>query len=251
MQNYQAIIADADGTLADTREPISAEMARVIAQLLHDGYIFAVISGATYTRLVQRIPNQLPADTPLDNLYLLPASGSLMYAYQHGDWQEIYSYTLSAEEKSQIHQAFDQVLAQNLVDIPPEQWGEQLEDRQASFAFSALGQEAPREEKDQWDVDAAKRRTLITALQPLLPNFDLLIGGSTTIDINKSIHGKDFGVSQFLAHCSISPSRVLFIGDQLDPGGNDHPVTVHEIDIYHTNSIQDTYHKLQSVLTST
>jgi HAD superfamily hydrolase (TIGR01484 family) len=248
MQNYQAIIADADGTLADTREAISTEMAQVIAQLLRDGYTFAVISGATFTRLVERIPNQLPAHTPLDNLYLLPASGSLMYAHQDSEWQAVYTHLLSEEDKAQIRQAFDTVLSQSLVDIPSQQWGEQLEDREASFAFSALGQNAPRSEKDKWDPHESKRRTLIAALQPLLPEYHLLIGGSTTIDINKESHGKDFGVGEFLSHTSLTPEDVYFIGDQLSPGGNDYPATTLNIDSYHTQGPADTLHTLQSFL---
>ena len=37
-------------------------------------------------------------------------------------------------------------------------WGEVIEDRGSQITFSALGQQAPLEEKDAWDPDYAKRK---------------------------------------------------------------------------------------------
>ncbi|MFW0870838.1 MAG: HAD-IIB family hydrolase [Patescibacteria group bacterium] len=250
MKKYSTIITDADGTLAHTREPIDRDMAELISKFLYKGVHFVVISGATLDRLIERIVHKLPPDTPLENLYLLPASGSLMYSYQNGAWQEVYAYTLEESDKAQIISAFQQVLDKNDMQIPhvSDCWGTQLEDRGASFAFSALGQDAPREEKSKWDQDESKRRALIRALEPLLSEYDLLIGGTTTIDINKKEHGKDFGVREFLAHTNTSINEIFFIGDQLNPGGNDYPVTTLGIESYHTQGPNDTFEKLQSLL---
>ena len=39
-------------------------------------------------------------------------------------------------------------------------WGEQIEDRGSQITFSALGQQAPLEEKEKWDPDYAKRKRI-------------------------------------------------------------------------------------------
>ncbi len=44
-----------------------------------------------------------------------------------------------------------------------ETWGEQIEDRGSQITFSALGQQAPIEEKKKWDPDFTKREKIKSA----------------------------------------------------------------------------------------
>jgi hypothetical protein len=39
-------------------------------------------------------------------------------------------------------------------------WGEVIEDRGSQITFSALGQQAPLEEKEKWDPDYTKRKKI-------------------------------------------------------------------------------------------
>ena len=41
-----------------------------------------------------------------------------------------------------------------------ETWGEVIEDRGSQITFSALGQQAPIEEKEKWDPDFTKRKKM-------------------------------------------------------------------------------------------
>ena len=55
-------------------------------------------------------------------------------------------------------------------------WGEQIEDRGSQITFSALGQQAPLEEKEKWDPDFAKRKKIKAILDTLIPEFSVRIG---------------------------------------------------------------------------
>src|ERR1035438_5396373 len=62
-------------------------------------------------------------------------------------------------------------------------WGEVIEDRFSQITFSALGQQAPLEEKDKWDPDYAKRKKIKAILDAYIPEFSVRLGSSTSIDI--------------------------------------------------------------------
>ena len=50
-------------------------------------------------------------------------------------------------------------------------WGEVIEDRGSQITFSALGQQAPLEEKNKWDPDYTKRKKIKAILDKIIPRF--------------------------------------------------------------------------------
>ena len=67
-------------------------------------------------------------------------------------------------------------------------WGEVIEDRGSQITFSALGQQAPLDEKKQWDPDFTKRKRMKAMLDKLIPEFSVRLGGSTSVDVTKHGH---------------------------------------------------------------
>ena len=102
-------------------------------------------------------------------------------------------------------------------------WGEVIEDRGSQITFSALGQQAPLEEKDRWDPDFAKRKKIKAILDALIPDFSVRMGGATSIDITKPGIDKAYGVRKLRELLGISLKKMIFIGDALFAGGNDYP----------------------------
>ena len=49
-------------------------------------------------------------------------------------------------------------------------------------------------------------------------------GGSTSVDITTRGIDKAFGMGKLVEETGIPASEMLFIGDRLDPEGNDYPV---------------------------
>jgi phosphomannomutase len=56
-----------------------------------------------------------------------------------------------------------------------------IEDRGRQITFSALGQQAPIEEKKNWDPDFTKRKKMKERLDQLIPEFSVRLGGTTSI----------------------------------------------------------------------
>ena len=102
-------------------------------------------------------------------------------------------------------------------------WGEVIEDRGSQITFSALGQQAPLEEKDKWDPDFTKRKKIKAILDTLIPEFSVRLGGATSIDVTKPGIDKAYGIGKLRDILGISVKEMIFIGDALFPGGNDYP----------------------------
>src|SRR5690606_27985880 len=94
-------------------------------------------------------------------------------------------------------------------------WGDQIEDRGSQITFSALGQDAPFEEKKGWDDDFAKRKKIVEHLKKPLKEFSIVMGGTTSIDITKPGIDKAYGIQKLKEVLGFDILEILFIGDAL------------------------------------
>ena len=130
-------------------------------ELLHDllGVVkVAVISGGDWPQFEKQLLSHLPNDARLANLSLLPTCGTKFFRYS-GEWKKLYSEDFTADEKTKIMSSVKQAVAAAGFTVE-KTWGEVIEDRGSQITFSALGQQAPLEEKDKWDPDYAKRKKI-------------------------------------------------------------------------------------------
>jgi hydroxymethylpyrimidine pyrophosphatase-like HAD family hydrolase len=98
-----------------------------------------------------------------------------------------------------------------------------IEDRGSQITFSGLGQQAPLEEKEKWDPDFGKRKSVKVLLDKLIPEFSVRLGGATSIDITKHGIDKAYGIRKLRDVLGIGIKEMIFIGDAVFPGGNDYP----------------------------
>jgi phosphomannomutase len=214
------IIFDLDGTLARSKLPIDAEMGSLLAQLLEVIKV-AIISGGAWLQFEKQVLSNLPRDNRLKNLSILPTCGTQFYHYD-GTWQQLYSEDFSADEKLQIIAALNKAL--DLSGLRSKQhWGDLIEDRASQITLSALGQEAPLEEKKTWDADFKKREEIKGILQALIPAFSIHFGGTTSIDVTKPGIDKAYGIKKLEEVLRVDTGDMIFIGDALFPSGNDYP----------------------------
>jgi hypothetical protein len=104
-----------------------------------------------------------------------------------------------------------------------ETWGGVIEDRGSQITFSALGQQAPIEEKKKWDADFSKRISMKAILDKLIPEFSVRLGGTTSVDVTKLGIDKAYGIRKLRDTLGVAIREMIFIGDALFPGGNDYP----------------------------
>ena len=214
------IVFDLDGTLAESKSSLDAAMAALLHDLL--GIVkVAVISGGAWPQFEKQVLSNLPHDESLKNLSILPTCGTQFFRY-NGDWKKIYSEDLSADEREKIVRSLEKAVEASGFKAA-KIWGETIEDRGSQITFSALGQQAPLEEKDKWDPDFAKRKKIKTTLDTLIPEFSVRLGGATSIDVTKPGIDKGYGVRKLRDILGISLQEMLFIGDALFEGGNDYP----------------------------
>jgi hypothetical protein len=214
------IVFDLDGTLAESKSPVDAEMSRLLRDLL--GVVrVAIISGGGWPQFEKQVLSHLPHDESLVNLSLLPTCGTKFFQYT-GDWKKIYSEDLTACQREKIVNSLNQAVLQAGYKAETV-WGEVIEDRGSQITFSALGQQAPLEEKDKWDPDFTKRKNIKAILDTLIPEFSVRMGGSTSIDVTKPGIDKAYGIGKLRDLLGISLQEMIFIGDALFPGGNDYP----------------------------
>jgi hypothetical protein len=214
------IVFDLDGTLAESKSSLDREMSALLHDLL--GVVkVAVISGGGWPQFEKQLLSNLPHDERLVNLSLLPTCGTQFFQYA-GDWRKIYSEDLTAGEKEKITSSLKKAV--EVAGFKPEKvWGEVIEDRGSQVTFSALGQQAPLEEKDKWDSDFAKRKKITAILDILIPEFSVRMGGATSIDVTKPGIDKAYGIRKLRDLLGISLKEMIYIGDALFPGGNDYP----------------------------
>jgi hypothetical protein len=215
------IVFDVDGTLAESKAAIDPEMGTLLAKLL--GVVrVAIISGADLPQFQTQVIAQLPAGTDLTRLSLLPTCGTRFYQYDNA-WRELYAEDLSSAQKQKIIAALNTCVRESGFKAD-KTWGPAIEDRESQITYSALGQAAPLDAKKTWDPDFAKRKKIKSLLDPMLPDFAVRLGGSTSIDVTLPGIDKAYGIRKLRDILKVPIAEMIYVGDALFPGGNDYPV---------------------------
>ena len=239
MRNKKIIVFDLDGTLTISKSPIDKEMAELLARLLAYKDV-AVMSGAHLAQYQKQFLNYLKIDAAaLTRLHLLPTCGASWFRYQNG-WQNVYKEELMNADKEKIISAFNQVLSE-VGHSPEKVFGDILEDRGGTqISFSALGQLAPHDLKKSWDPDFSKRLAIKVLLDKQIPEFDVKVAGTTSIDVTRQGIDKAYGISKIESVLGFRKPEMLFVGDALFPGGNDYPVKEAGVDCVQVGDPEET-----------
>jgi phosphomannomutase len=217
----KVIVCDLDGTLAESKSTLTESMAQTIRTVLNEHY-FAVISGGDWPQFEKQFLSHF-SGTPeqMKNLFLFPTSGAECMRYTDGTWQVVYDKLLTQEEHEKIFTAFETSIKDSGVEVSASSYGDIIEDRGEQVTFSGCGQHAPLEVKSVWDPDQTKRRAIIAELQKYIPEFEITMGGMTSIDITRKGVNKAYAIYKLEEILGVSKGDIVYIGDALYPGGND------------------------------
>jgi len=237
----RAVVFDLDNTLAMAFEPLSRRTAQGLSKLL-ERIPIAIMSGATIERMEEYVLPTLPPDTNLKNLYLFPDTCARCYVWKESEWTRAYNHTLTKEEYDAAVSALTEGMEKTGIVAGAPQWGERIVARDAQVTFAGLGIDAPAEKKRAWDPDRAKRAILKKFLDEKLVSFgfDIRISSRTAIDITKTGVDKALGVRWLAGRLRASTTEMIFVGDDLKPGGNDAMVLPTGIQTRQTSGPEET-----------
>lgn len=216
------IVFDLDGTLAESKAAIDPEMAELLNKLLQVAKV-SIISGGDWPQFQAQVLSKLPQKQYLKNLIILPTCGTKYYQYRLS-WKKLYSEDFTKEEAKKIIDNLQNAVNESGIKVE-KIWGKQIEDRGSQITFSALGQQAPLENKKGFDPDFAKRIKIKAILDKTLKDFSVEMGGATSIDITKPGIDKAYGIYKLHQTLDVKIRRTIYIGDALFKGGNDYPAT--------------------------
>ena len=237
----KVIAFDLDGTLAVTKSPIDTRMAALLLSLL-DRCEVCVISGGAFQQFELQLIDRLDASVQQrSHLHVMPTCGTryLRFDATSSTWVLQYAEDLDPRLRVEVAEALT-AAAQELGFWESNPAGDIIEDRGSQVTFSALGQDATSDRKHAWDPDGSKKRALRVAVSQRLPNLEVRIGGTTSIDVTDKGIDKAFGMRKLMQALHLDTTDVLFIGDQLGEGGNDAPVKSIGIDCIGVRDWQDT-----------
>ncbi|MES2953474.1 MAG: HAD-IIB family hydrolase [Patescibacteria group bacterium] len=251
MNDYRSkklFIFDLDGTLALSKSPIDDEMSTLLRKLLDTKKVL-VLSGGAWQQLQTQLVSHLTASADeLANLTIATGSGSAMYRFENSTPLAIYQELISEPLKKKVFEAFEYATTHSEYLPPEETFGGILEDRGTEITFSALGQDAPLSLKETWDPDHTKRTEIIKQLLEKIPELEIRIGGTTSIDVTKKGIDKAFGIQKASEILGISTDGMVYIGDALFPGGNDEPVRKTGVECVEVRTVEDTKTFIRSLV---
>jgi HAD superfamily hydrolase (TIGR01484 family) len=252
----KVIAFDLDGTLAPSKSPLPDRIGELLDKLL-EKYHVCVISGGKFGQFEKQLLNNLKADPAnLERLHLMPTCGTRYYKYDMAkrEWNIVYAEDFTEAEKDKIIDVIKKV-AKNLGYEEKQVYGEVIEDRGSQITFSALGQdivdhlgEEGLKRKEAWDPDNAKKNKMRDAAAELLPEFEVRVGGVTSIDITKPGIDKGYGMKKLMAMLEIGKEEIYFIGDRVVEGGNDYPVKVMGIDTIQISDWKETALVIEAII---
>jgi len=215
---------DLDDTLAPSKAPLPDPVRDALLDLLAVTQV-CVISGGQVDQFRAQVVSRLGAlpDPLAVRLHLMPTCGTQYWRVTADGLRCVYAENLTEDEKAQAMAAVEEQ-AKRLGLWAEHTWGPALEDRGSQITFSALGQQAPLDAKKAWDPTGEKKNRLRAAVQEQLPDLEVRSGGSTSVDITRQGIDKAYGMRRLAELTSIPFEEMLFVGDRLDPDGNDYPV---------------------------
>ncbi|MFT9194616.1 MAG: HAD-IIB family hydrolase [Bifidobacterium sp.] len=222
MSSHAKVVAfDLDNTLARSKMRMTDHMASLLSRLTNEITV-AIVSGGRFEQFRDQVLAALDDSTDKSHLHLMPTSGTRYYRWENDAWSCVYAHDPSEDDRRNAIESLTRH-AHELNLWEDRTWGPQIEDRGSQITFSALGQLAPVDAKDAWDPDNSRKNALAAAVRLDLPHLQVRSGGSTSVDISAKGIDKAYAVRKLGAILGVDVSEMIFVGDRMDPQGNDYP----------------------------
>ena len=228
------VLFDVDGTLTPSRGQIDAEFKH---WLMHEArFDYEFVTGSDPDKTREQIGDDLWSSTVCYN-----CCGN--HIFDHG--REVYrsDWRLPADAEAWLEE-------HRLDSLWRIQTGRHLEHRVGLCNFSVVGRAATLAQRRlyyDWDCDVQERMSLALELNRRWPELECTVAGETGMDIYARGCGKS-QVAELVRH----RAPILFYGDRVDPGGNDHGLAVRLAELgigqgHQVQGWQDTWQRLREL----
>jgi phosphomannomutase len=230
---YKLIAFDLDGTLTESKQPITNKTAKFLTSLAYD-YEIAIVTGGTMEQIKTQVLDRLP-DWVQDKMHLMSCSGAEYFRFG----QTLYRNLIPKEQRAAMIPAITGLLKQMgyWIENPA---GDIIEDRSSQITISALGQKASLKDKEDWDPFGTKRREIRDTIKLMFPEYSVRVGGLTSVDISIANIDKEYAIKELFEWNQFETSEVLYIGDKFRPGENDYPALLAGVTCLRVTSYADT-----------
>jgi HAD superfamily hydrolase (TIGR01484 family) len=219
------LIFDYDKTLAKPIESLTPAIASELVRLLEKNFIAIISGGRDLNQLDRLLTKYLPIREKelLFHLYLCPWYGNQIYRWNNGYRLIFDAPHMSDIERREIFSVLDNFQWENFG--IKRIYGDQIEDRGTFVSINCLGKDVPKEIKEKWDPDKAKRLVIKRALDNAFNNkFDIYATGRNTIDIVSKDNTKADNTIVLAKLIGVPLSDIVYTGDEFTPHGNDFPM---------------------------
>ena len=235
-EQKKLICFDLDGTLSEQRTPVE-DIVLELLDSLGKHYHLAMITGGNSPRVYRQMKNY--------PITILGNYGMQESVVENGEFKIIRDDSFKADtafflEKCQyIREKYGYT----------KYYGEPLEFHPSGMVtFSLVGTGAPIEVKLPFDPDKAKRRAIYPEMLEIFKDYSVFIGGTTSFDITPKQYNKYDAAVKYAASLGLTPDQVLFVGDDLDDGGNDSHVRIFGMDYIRIDNYKKTPERLAFLL---
>ncbi|MDZ4227181.1 MAG: HAD-IIB family hydrolase, partial [Patescibacteria group bacterium] len=212
MECPRAALFDLDDTLAPTLQAPEPLMTQRLLELLERMPV-AIMTGRDFPRIQESVLGELASSPEVEHLYLLVSGASQGYHRNGDEWEQLYTFELGEDDKRTIRAAIEDSVRETAIleDLPC--YGERYVDKGSMISYAMLGVPLPPGITREWDPGNAKRGARGFSTVPRLPQFDVVMGGMTAIDIAHRGINKAYGVKWLSERLGITAVDMLYVGD--------------------------------------
>jgi HAD superfamily hydrolase (TIGR01484 family) len=245
----KVIAFDQDDTLTISKRPMQPAMAELIVELL-DKYDVCIISGTNWEVMKKNDIDVLDVSAQqLAHLHIMPTTGTQYWHFVNDDWKREYAHFLTDEDVAKVAELLEKA-SRSLGYWCDNPAGDIIENRGSQVTMSSLGQLADPDDKKVWDPDKKKRNAIKALVEKDIKamGLEVLSGGSTSVDVVKPGIDKAYGMRQLMKYLGVAKEEILFVGDRLDPEGNDYAVKRDGFRCVDVEKWEDTIYVIKGIL---
>lgn len=217
-------VFDIDGTLTESRRPMTQEMEDAFLKWSKNKLSY-LVSGSDYEKIKEQVSEKV-----IDSVF------GIFSCMGNQFWRKgkvCYGHDIVLD--TNIRKRLNSILESSSY---PHRYGNHIEKRVGLINFSIVGRKANLEQRkhyDDWNIYHGEHIKLVDTLSEQFPEFEFSIGGQISIDIT----GRGMNKSQvldYLRECNVE-GNVTFIGNRCEYPGNDFPLSKVVLDESSSNHV--------------